>query len=484
MAAVPSTPSFDIQVDVLVIGAGGCGLVAALAAHAGGAEVAIVEKLDRIGGNTVLSSGSIPAAGTRLQRAAGIDDSPAGFAADLRRVAGPQDAEHLVDRLTEVSADLIHFLIDVAGVNLTLIDHYRHVGHGVNRLHAPPSRRGADLVRDLERAVNGRDIPVALANPVMSLIVEDDAVIGAVTRSATGETVRIGAAATVLACNGFGNNRALLARHIPEMAAIPYFGALGSEGEAVTWSEALGAKLGNMAAFQAHAGIAQPHGALTTWTVIEKGGVIVDDEGRRFGDESIGYSAFAECSAAHGRPTFALYDARIRDLTANGQPDYAELVAHGGAREAGTVEEAARLCGSPPDVLHDTLRIAASAARGEAPDPFGRSAFGLAPLQPPFVVTRIAPALFHTQGGPIVDADASVLRGDATTVPGLYAGGGAACGVSGRRGSLGYASGNGLLSALGLGLIAGRAAADRAKAVKPPGARHQERRTDPLVTSN
>lgn len=457
---------FDAEVDVLVVGAGGCGLVAALAAQAAGAEVAVVEKLDRFAGNTVLSSGSIPAAGTRLQRAAGIVDDPQRFAADLRRVAGRHDADHMVDRLAGVSAELVHFLLDSVGADLTLITHYRHVGHSVCRLHAPPSRRGADLIRDLERAAEARGIPIAFGNPAVALIVDDGAVCGAVTKAEGGDTARIGAAATVLACSGFGNSRALLDRFCPDMAAIPHFGATGSEGDAVVWGEALGARLGNMAAFQAHAGVAQPHGVLVTWTIVEKGGVIVDDEGARFADESQGYSAFAERAARHDRPTFAIYDRRIRDLTAAGQPEFGELVTHGGAREAATVADLARAIGCPEARLAATLASADAAARGEAADRLGRTAWGLAPLVPPYVVTRIAPALFHTQGGVIVDTDACVLRADGTPIAGLYAGGGAACGISGRHGSLGYVSGNGLLSALGLGFIAGQAAARRAAAAK------------------
>nr|WP_284701283.1 FAD-binding protein [Rhodoplanes tepidamans] len=450
----------------MVIGAGGCGLVAALAARAGGAEVAVVEKLDRFAGNTMLSSGSIPAAGTRLQRAAGIDDDPARFAADLRRVAGPHDADPLVDRLAAVSADLVHFLLDEAGVALTLVTGYRHVGHGVCRLHAPPSRRGADLVADLERAAAARDIPIAFGNPAVALLVADGAVRGAVTESAGGGTARIGARAVLLACSGFGQSRPLRDRFCPDMAAIPHFGAIGSEGDAVTWGELLGARLGNMAAFQAHAGVAQPHGALVTWTVIEKGGLVVDDAGARFADESLGYSAFAERVVAHGRPTFAVYDARIRDVTAVGQPEFGELVTQGGARAAATVADLAGLIGCPEAELAATLHAAGEAARGAAADRHGRTAFGLGPLAPPYVVTRIAPALFHTQGGLVVDGDARVLRPDGSAIPGLYAGGGAACGVSGRRGSLGYVSGNGLLSALGLGFLAGRAAARAAAAAR------------------
>jgi fumarate reductase flavoprotein subunit len=86
----------------------------------------------------------------------------------------------------------------------------------------------------------------------------------------------------------------------------------------------------------------------------------------------------------------------------------------------------------------------------------------MAPLQPPYVSTRIRPALFHTQGGLLVDDDARVLRQDGTPIPGLYAGGGAAAGISGLAGGGGYVSGNGLLAALGLGWLAGAHAARRA----------------------
>src|SRR5690606_13827767 len=88
---------------------------------------------------------------------------------------------------------------------------------------------------------------------------------------------------------------------------------------------------------------------------------------------------------------------------------------------------------------------------------FGRSDWGLGPLQEPLTSTRIGPALFHTQGGLRVDEDGRVLRTDGSAIPGLWAGGGAAAGISGNRGSLGYMSGNGLLGALGLGYRIGRA---------------------------
>ncbi|MGE0852278.1 MAG: FAD-dependent oxidoreductase [Hyphomicrobiaceae bacterium] len=457
--------TFDAEVDALVVGAGGCGLVAALAAAAHGADVAIVEKLDRLGGNTVLSSGSIPAAGTRFQRDAGIHDDAARFAADLRRVTGPHDAEPLVDALTGISAEMVEWLVDEVGANLELVSQYRHVGHSVNRLHAPPSRRGRDLVDDLWAAVERSGIPVAFGNPVSALLVDGDRVTGVLTSSRDGTKTRMRAGAVVLATNGFGGNKELLRRFCPEIAEATYFGALGSEGEAILWGEQLGAAFANLGAYQAHAGIAQPQGALVTWTVIEKGGFIVDGNGLRFGDETRGYSAFGAEAMRRNSPTFAIYDSRIRNTTAAGQPDFAELVAHGGCHECADLAGVATVCGCPVEMLQATFEVAERASRGEARDPFGRQQWGDAQLwppyvlRPPYVVTRIAPAIFHTQGGLSVDGNGRVLRADGATIPGLYAGGGAAAGVSGRQGGAGYCSGNGLLGALGLGYLAGRGAA-------------------------
>jgi fumarate reductase flavoprotein subunit len=453
---------FDASFDVLVLGAGGCGLVAALAAAdaAPGLEIAVVEKLDRMQGNSMLSSGSIPAAGTRFQLEAGVEDSAEAFVADLDRVAGTHEAPVLRDRLASVSAELVEWLVDKAGVALTLVKTYKHIGHSVHRLHSPPTRRGADLMNDLLRKVEEKDIPVAFGNPAIELVVSPaGVVVGAVTETPSGERTVIRAGAVILCTNGFGADRALLQRYCPDVVASAYGGAAGSQGEAVKWGLELGAALGNMTSYQGHASLADPHGSLVTWTVVEKGGIVVDSEGRRFGDESTGYSAFAAVEMAHGGPFYVIADTRVRDVTASGQEEYAELVEHGGVFEAADAKALATRLGMDEAVLAGALQAAAASAEGGTVDAFGRTAWGLGALRAPFTATRIAPALFHTQGGLQVDDEARVLRADGSVIPGLYAGGGAAAGISGNRGGQGYMSGNGLLGALGLGYIAGRAAA-------------------------
>lgn len=441
------------SVDVLVIGAGGCGLTAALAAQEAGVDVAILEKAGSLGGNTALSSGSIPAAPTRFQACAGVEDSVALFAGDLRAAAGSHDADPLVDILAETSGALIDFLVD-CGVTLDLITTYKHVGHTTCRLHAPPSRKGVDLLDDLAAAVRDRDIPLALGHPATGLIEVQGRIAGALA----GDD-RIEAGAVILACNGFGAASGLLADYCPSVAEATYAGSPDSTGDAIMWGRQIGAATGNMAAYQGHAALSAKTGALMTWTLIERGGIIVDRQGQRIGDETLGYSAFADLELSNAGPFYMVYDASIRDDVAAGQPQFTEACAFGAAETASDIRQLAARLDLPEDALAATVDDSRRAARGNRCDRFGRTDWGHGPLGDPLCATQIEPALFHTQGGLKIDTSARVLDTDDRPIPGLYAGGGAAMGISGRSGGSGYMSGNGLLSALGLGLIAGRAAA-------------------------
>jgi fumarate reductase flavoprotein subunit len=359
-----------VSVDVLIIGAGGCGMTAALAAHAAGQDVAILEKAAAPGGNTALSSGSIPAAGSALQAAAGVEDNAPDFASDLRAAGGQHDADVLIEVLAGGSAELIDFLMS-EGVTLDLIKTYRHVGHRTFRLHAPPSRRGSDLVADLERAVARRDIPLALGTGASGLMSHAGRVTGAVSGSD-----RIEAGAVILACNGFGAARDLLATHCPVTAQAAYGGAPHSTGDALLWGAQIGAAMGNMSAYQGHAGLSTKTGALMTWTLIERGAVIVDGTGCRFGDETLGYSGFADLAFAARGPFHMIYDARIRDDVADGQPDFAQACQMGVARDAADIATLAEIAALPAKALTKTLETAREAANGTSGDQLRAPCYG------------------------------------------------------------------------------------------------------------
>jgi fumarate reductase flavoprotein subunit len=363
-----------------------------------------------------------------------------------------------VRRLAATSAETVEWLVDVVGARVTLVTAYKHVGHSVPRLHAPVSRRGKDLVDDLLAAVAKRGIPLALGNGARELIVEANGVVGADVTTLSGERQRILAAKTILAVNGFAGNRDLVARFCPEMSGAQYFGARGSTGEAVLWGNELGAALGNIGAYQGYAAVSDPHGSLLSWTTIEKGGIIVNGAGHRFGDESAGYSGYTPNVMAQNGPCFAIFDRKIFDVTA-AEAEFVELVNYGGVKTAQTPAELAACHGLDPVAVTAAIEDYNKAARGERADAFGRRDFALAPLAGTLYVCRVVPGLFHTQGGLMVDDDGRVLRGDRRPIANLFAGGGAAAGLSGRTGAGGYASGNGLLSAIGLGRLAGIAAA-------------------------
>lgn len=446
------------ELDLLVVGAGACGLAGAIAAHDAGGTVAILEGRDRPGGNSALSTGSIPGAGSRYQREAGIEDSPERMVEDLIRVAGYHDADDLTQMIAAECGPLCGWLIDDLGARMELITAYRHIGHSVERLHAPRSRRGQDLVDDLLRFVADRDIPIAVGNKAERLLVEDGRVVGAIV---AGEPIR--ARKVLLATNGFAADPALVAAHCPEIAAAEYFGAPGSTGDAVRWGQELGAALGNMGAYQGYAAVAYPQGQLLSWTTLEKGGVLVSKNGRRFGNEDLGYSGFASHVMAQGEFAWAIYDQRIHGV-AMAEEEYAEMSAMGAVTWADSPADLARKVGLDPVGLDETIAAYNAAASGSRPDAFGRKAFAMAPLQAPFAAVKVKPGLFHTQGGLLVDDKARVRKASGGVVPNLFAGGGAAAGISGRDGALGYASGNGLITALVLGRRAGLVAMEEIKA--------------------
>ena len=377
------------------------------------------------------------------------------MARDLFAVSGQHDADDLTRLICRECGPLCEWLIDDLGARMELITAYKHVGHTVERLHAPRSRRGQDLVDDLLRFADDREIPLALGNPVDALIVEEGGVAGAVVG---GEEVRAGK--VLLATNGFAAAPAMVAEYCTEIAGAEYFGAPGSTGEAVRWGQELDAALGNMGAYQGYAAVAYPQGQLLSWTTIEKGGILVGADGRRFGNEDAGYSGFAPEVMAQGDFAYAVYDRRIHEVAAL-EEEYAEMAGMGAVKWAETPADLARAGGVDPDGLSETMAAYNAAAAGDRADAFGREKFEKAPLQPPFGIVTVKPGLFHTQGGLLVDEHARVRRRGGGVVANLFAGGGAAAGISGAAGARGYASGNGLVTALALGRLAGlRAAAE------------------------
>jgi fumarate reductase flavoprotein subunit len=156
-----------------------------------------------------------------------------------------------------------------------------------------------------------------------------------------------------------------------------------------------------------------------------------------------------------------IYDERLHKLGLDFE-DYREALNSGAVKTAATIEGLAALCGLPAAALAVTMAETAAFAVGQGRDAFGRDFTDKPALVGPFYAVKVTGALFHTQGGLTIDTEARVLRKDGKPMPNLFAGGGAACGISG-SGRDGYLSGNGLLAATVLGAKAGRSAALQTK---------------------
>ncbi len=451
--------TFDFEMPVVVVGAGACGLVAALAAHDAGQEVMVLERDENPTGSTSLSAGLIPAPCTRLQKEAGIEDSPELFAQDLVAKTHDHTPHDMALVAAQTAGPMIDWLMDTHKVEFELVTGFTYPGHSRLRMHGPKSRTGADLEQSLLSAVSNADIDIVTNASVEDLYVDASGrVTGVRFRRPDGALEILGCKALVLASCGFAGDVALVEQYIPEIADAECCGHLSNTGDAVKWGQAIGAALADMGSYQGHGSVAHPHALPLTWAVITKGGILLNVEGQRFSNEMRGYSEHAaEVAAQPDHIAWDIYDAK-GDEAGMGFYDYREIRKLGAIKTANSLEELASVTGLSLAAIREEFEAIESCARAGEPDRFGRNFQPDQVLSAPYHAVKVNGALFHTQGGLVINAEARVLREDGTVLPNLMAGGGAARGVSGDS-NYGYLSGNGLLTATAFGRLAGITAA-------------------------
>ena len=453
--------TFGAQVAVVIIGGGACGLAAALTLADAGIECVVIERDAAPQGSTALSSGFIPACNTRWQRAlpsanGGIRDSVELFAGDIE-YKNHHGSDPVVTRaVCAASGPALEWLADAHGIEFHVLEGFLYPGHSVARMHAVAEKTGAGLIGHLAQAAERAGVTLLTQACVTGLFTAADSaahLTGVRLQRPDGSVEDIGCGALLLACNGFGGNRVMVGQYIPEIAAATYAGHAGNQGDAMRWGEALGAQLADMGAYQGHGSWATPHGALVTWALMMEGGIQVNTHGARFWNEHEGYSeASQHVIAQPGGIAWDLYDERLHQLGMS-FPDYAELFKTGAIKFSETLGGIASQMGVPEEALAATVSGVHAMQKTVQRCPFGRDFSSKLMLQAPYYAVKVTGALFHTQGGLAIDTQARVLKQDGTPFPNLYAGGGAARGLSGAH-VWGYLSGNGLLSAVTLGRIA------------------------------
>jgi fumarate reductase flavoprotein subunit len=455
-----SASSFDVSVQVLVIGGGAGGAVAALAAAAEGAEVLLVEQDDRPGGSTGMSQGLMCAAGTASQAAHGIDDGPDLFYADIMAKTRGQADPVIARAIANEAGPTLEWLIATHGMPWELDTRFRAVyGNSRLRVHGWPGHGGLDMIQFLHGRLGDTGIDVLMQTRLVGIEADADGrVAGVALRRADGAVERLGCGALILACGGFGANAEMVAAHMPEAAQLRYNGHAGNRGDAIRLAAPLGAALGDLGSYQGYAMLTDPQGISVPPGVLIEGGVLINRLGQRFTDETLDIAGMVHPLAQQPDGLgWVVFDAGIEARCAH-IPESKALRELNAARQAEDAAGLAAAIGVPADALAATLADAKGAQSAGRPDAQGRVWGADLPPGSPLRALRVTGALYHTQGGLQTDGEARVLRPDGSALPNLFAAGGAARGVAGPS-SWGYLPAIGLCAAVTTGRIAGRAAA-------------------------
>lgn len=413
----------------------------ALAAQSRGLRVALFEPQADTPNNLAISGGLVPMAGSALQSAAGVQDSPQAWLHDLRRFAPGMVNENIAESVAMALPAAGAFLHQHCAAPLRFLPDMVAPGHGQQRFHSVQPASGQALHQWLRQAV--RSAPGVSWFDCSAEVERSSAGF-----ELNGPHGRLQAMQLVLAGGGFGANADMVARYIPGMAGALHNGSATNNGSTIALGLRWGAQLWGMDGYQGQ-GHTNPGGATRLGMGIPSlGGILVNREGLRFVAEDIGPSALAPAVLAQsGGAALEIFDQAIEDQLGN-HSAYQQARQAGCVLGAQTLPELAAVAGVDPVALQRTLGEVAACAQGQA-DPLGRRSFARV-LSAPFKASWVTGALSHTQGGLLTDAVGRVLHENGQPIDRVFAVGGCAAGLSG-RGADGYLPGNGLAQAFGLG---------------------------------
>ena len=446
----------DGTCDIVVVGAGGAGLSAAVAAaETGNLQIVVLEKQGIIGGNTNYSTGGINAAETDIQRELGIEDSKQLFYDDIMRGGKNENIPALVNNFVENAPITISWL---TGLGTDLSDVGLMGGSSVRRTHRPKGGTaiGPHLMKVLKAATDKENVEIRTSNKVVGLIAEGGAVTGVKVQNADGSTYKLRAKAVIIATGGFGANLEMVTRLQPSLSGFATLNHPGATGDAFDWVTALGGATIQMKNIQIHPTAEATNHILITEAVRGNGAILVNHEGQRFinemGTRDVVSAAILAQSSGEA---FLIFDQGVRQSLASIETYANQHLLSEGA----TIAELADIVGIPAQALTESLNRYNAQQKAGLDEDFGRSAAEMtASLETaPFYAVRVKPAIHHTMGGLSVNTNTQVLKADGTPIDGLYAAGEVTGGLHGAN----RLGGNGVADIVVNGRLAGLAAARR-----------------------
>lgn len=417
----------ELDADIVIVGAGGAGMTAAIQAADAGKNVLLVEKMPYAGGNTTRATAGLNAAETHYQKEQEIDDSVEQYVKDTMEGGHNLNDPALVQVLAERSAAAIDWL-DSIGAELKKI---AFTGGCTNaRTHAPEDGSGVGtyLVSAFKKQLEEKNIPVLYDTTVTEIIMKDGRAVGVKANSETADYT-INAKAVILATGGFGGNEQMIVENNADLAGYVSTNAPGATGDGIAMAQAVGADVVDMDQIQLHPTVEQRTRMLITEAVRGNGAILVNKEGRRFINEmeTRDVVSAAEIAQTDGC-AYVIFDKNLRDNVAAVEKYFAINVVTEGA----TIEDLAAELGIDPAVLSATLSDWNKAVANQKDPEFGRNTAMDADLSTaPYYAIQIAPGIHHTMGGVKIDVKGQVIDTKGKAIPGLYAAGEVTGGVHG-----------------------------------------------------
>ena len=503
-----TTKAKDIEetVDVVVVGAGGAGMTAAITATDAGKKVIVVESQPIAGGNSVRSTGGMNAAKTPYQdknefkEAAGVEKTLATAAekfADNATItalaatvksqwdayqANPQgyfdsvelmeldtmiggkgkNNPELVKALAENSADAIEWLASI-GAEVKNVGAFG--GASVKRIHRPVNADGkvtavgAYIVPILEKNLQDRNVQFLFDTTANEIIMKDGKAVGIKGTGKDGHKVTINAKSVVIATGGFGANAEMVEKYKPELKGFATTNAEGAQGQGIDMATAVGAATVDMDQIQIHPTVhieEDGNAHLITEGLRGDGAILVNAEGKRFYDEvSTRDKVSAAIIAQPEKSAWLIVDQSMVDKSAV----IAGYIKSGYTVTGATYEELAKAMGVDEATFTSTMNTWNQAVEAKSDAEFGRTSFANPLTTAPYYAIKITPAVHHTMGGIVINPKAEVLNGKGEAISGLYAAGEVTGGVHGAN----RLGGNAVADFVVFGRISGQSAADNAK---------------------
>ena len=497
------TVSYDA--DVVVIGAGGAGMTAAMTAADAGQKVVILESQAMVGGNSARATGGMNAAKTVYQdenefdQAAGVEKTlataaekyadnetitalaktvseqwaayqanPTGYfdsveLMELDTMVGGKGINNpeLVKTLCEGTADAIDWL-DENGITLHNVSSFG--GASVKRIHRPVNEEGkvvsvgAYMIPLLQENCEKRGIDIVLNTTVDTILTDaNGAAVGVSGTDKDGNTVVVNAKSVILATGGFGANLDMVTKYKPELAGFMTTTAAGAQGQGIEMATAIGAGTVDMDQIQIHPTVEANTAALITEGLRGDGAILVNANGERFIDEVGTRDVVSAAEIAQpGSYSWLIVDQAMADASSVIQG----YIKKGYTKTGATYEELAKELDIDPATFANTMETWNGYVEAKNDPDFGRTSFANPLNNGPYYAIKVTAGVHHTMGGVTINSATEVLKEVGTVIPGLFAAGEVTGGVHGAN----RLGGTAVADFVVFGRIAGESAANYASA--------------------